>query len=339
MTRMLQHAVRITTGSRLHLGMFSFGRRPDSHAEPRGDHSCDFRAARQFGGVGLMVEEPAIRLTVRPAPISEATGPFSNRVLDMVRRASAALELPEVPQCHIRIESRAREHVGLGTGTQLGMAVSTAVHILAGRPLGLPAELAETVGRGRRSAIGTHGFALGGLLVEAGKRRAEEISPLVARLELPADWRLLLLLPKNATGLSGEAEREAFARLPPVPQETTAALCCEALLHLLPAAAEADFKAFSASVQRFGELAGRCFAACQPGTFFGPAARALAARMRELGIVGVGQSSWGPTIFAFMPSESAGHAVQNQLGCDAEAAGFDCILTTCKNHGARVEVE
>ncbi len=43
--------IRVTTPSRLHFGMFSFGR-----AE-----------TRQFGGVGAMISAPGIRLTVRPA--------------------------------------------------------------------------------------------------------------------------------------------------------------------------------------------------------------------------------------------------------------------------------
>ena len=65
--------------------------------------------------------------------------------------------------------------------------------------------LAELVGRGERSAIGTHGFAQGGLLVEGGKAAGESVSPLVSRLELPADWALVLLIDRGQRGLSGAA--------------------------------------------------------------------------------------------------------------------------------------
>lgn len=149
-----------------------------------------------------MIAEPGIRLRVRPAPTLGATGLLADRALDFVRRAATAMKLPSPPQCHLHIESAPREHIGLGTGTQLGMAVATAIHILAGEPLGLPGELAATAGRGKRSAIGAHGFAVGGLLVEAGKRQSEEISPLVARMELPAEWRVLLLLPRRTDRLA-----------------------------------------------------------------------------------------------------------------------------------------
>ena len=41
-------------------------------------------------------------------------------------------------------------------------------------------ELARLVGRGARSAVGAHGFALGGFLVEAGKLDVE-LQPFVLR--------------------------------------------------------------------------------------------------------------------------------------------------------------
>jgi beta-ribofuranosylaminobenzene 5'-phosphate synthase len=325
------HVVRVTTGSRLHFGMFSFG-----HA--LGSATAGLLAPRQFGGVGLMVAEPGIRLNVRPAPQLEAVGPLAERALDFVRRTTAALQLPGLPQCRIQIESAPREHIGLGTGTQLGMAIATAIHILAGQPLGLPGELATTVGRGQRSAIGAHGFAVGGLLVEAGKRRSEDISPLVARLELPDAWRVLLVLPRATTGLHGEAERQAFARLPPVPRETTAALCSEALMHLLPAAVDADFEAFSASLYRFGQIAGSCFASQQEGNFFDRRTAQLARRLHELGVTGIGQSSWGPLLFAILPNEAAGQEIAAAVRDEADAADYDCILSACQNEGAAVEV-
>ena len=52
-----------------------------------------------------------------------------------------------------------------------------------------PAELAQSVGRGLRSAVGTYGFVHGGMIAERGKLPGEVISPLDARVVLPEDWR------------------------------------------------------------------------------------------------------------------------------------------------------
>jgi len=47
--------------------------------------------ARRFGGVGLMVRQPGIRLTVRPALAWSAEGPLAERALAYARRFVEAL--------------------------------------------------------------------------------------------------------------------------------------------------------------------------------------------------------------------------------------------------------
>jgi predicted sugar kinase len=51
-------------------------------------------------------------------------------------------------------------------------------------------------------------------------------------------------------------------------------------------------------VYRFGHAAGQCFAAVQGGPYASDFAERLVNRIRRLGVEGVGQSSWGPTVFA-----------------------------------------
>ena len=149
-----------------------------------------------------------------------------------------------------------------------------------------------------RSAIGTHGFARGGLLVEGGKRAVDAVSPLVSRIELPDAWRFILLIDRSRHGLSGPQERSAFAELPQVPAEATARLCREVLVELLPAAAEGDFEAFAESVYRYGHESGLLFSQRQGGPFAAGLPTELIGWLRGQGIRGVGQSSWGPTVFA-----------------------------------------
>ena len=144
---------------------------------------------------------------------------------------------------------------------------------LEGRPQPAPSELAALAGRGDRSAVGTYGFASGGLIVEAGKLPGEPFAPLAARVELPADWRFVVTWPRGEQGLAGEAERNVFRELPPVEQATTARLRAEVDDELLPAARAGDFERFAASLYRYGRLAGECFAAGQGGVFASPAHR------------------------------------------------------------------
>ncbi len=317
---MTPHAVRITTGSRLHFGMFSFG-------DP---------AVRQFGGVGCMIDKPGIWLRIAPSTRCEATGPLAERALEFAQRVTAASGL-ENRACRIDIEHAPRDHVGLGSGTQLGLAVAAGVTALRGLPPLSARMLSRLAGRGERSSIGIHGFEHGGLLVEAGKRTPGEIGPLVARVELPGDWRILVLVPRRAAGLSGDAERQAFSSLPPVPRDVTAALTREALLELLPAAVEADFAAFSQSLYRFGCLAGSCFATAQEGTFLDPQTAATVATLRSLGVEGVAQTSWGPSVAALLPSVAAGVQLMGDLQHHPLSDAYELLLAAPLNCGARVE--
>ena len=96
--------------------------------------------------------------------------------------------------------------------------------------------LAASVGRGRRSAVGTHGFLHGGLIVDAGKESGQSLGTLSERVAVPDDWRFVLVTTRAQRGLSGETEADAFARLPPVPGEVTQELWRLTEEEMLPAA-------------------------------------------------------------------------------------------------------
>jgi beta-RFAP synthase len=202
-----------------------------------------------------------------------------------------------------------------------------------------PAELAISVGRGLRSAVGTYGFAQGGLIVERGKLAGEALAPLDCRLALPGHWRFVLIQPAAARGLSGTAEQQAFSRLPPVPSATTRRLTEELRTRLVPAAARGDFAAFSHSVYEYGRVAGNCFAEIQGGPYNGHRLTDLVRAIQSLGVVGVGQSSWGPTVFALLENESLAGDFVSRLGELPAAENARFHVAGVSNRGARVCTE
>lgn len=317
---MPERTIVVTAPSRLHFGMLSFGQ-PDE---------------RQYGGVGVMLDQPGLKLRLTPAAGLSADGPLAERALAFAQRASAHLGVAD-PQCRLEVLSAPPEHAGLGTGTQLGLAVAAGVSRFLGAADRSPIRLAQLAGRGERSAIGTYGFTHGGLLVEAGKRPGEPLSPLTARVELPAAWRFVLIRPHAAIGLHGQAERAAFESLPPVPRETTAELCRETQMHLLPAAACAAFAEFSASLYRYGHRAGMCFAANQGGPFASGHLAKLVAAIRESGVEGVGQSSWGPTLFALFGDAAAAREFVSRFA-SIWAEPVELTIAAPNHCGATVEV-
>ncbi len=93
-------------------------------------------------------------------------------------------------------------------------------------------------------------------------------------------------------------------RLPPFPESGVGEICRHVLMGVMPALVERDLAAFGAAISAIQRLVGNYFAPAQGGVFTSETCRRLAHRLAEAGAVGIGQSSWGPTGFAFAPSEA-----------------------------------
>lgn len=328
---MLVRRVRVASACRLHFGLVALGQ----------------SEGREYGGVGLMLAPPETVVEVEPAPTFRVEGPDAPRAEQWARQVAAAVcenvprgvSLPaEELGLRLRTVAVPPAHVGLGSGTQLALAVAAAVETaLVGRRR--PAvELARLVGRGARSAIGIHGFDHGGLVVEPGKLPGEEIAPLTEAVRLPAAWRFVLVVPAAAAGLSGREERAAFAALGSIPRATSDALWRIATDELLPAARAGDFAGFARALGRYGHLAGTCFAPIQGGPYrAGPTADWVEWFARQ-GVEGAGQTSWGPAVWAAAPDDATAHALAAAVRREADDPRTACFVATPAAEQARVEV-
>jgi beta-RFAP synthase len=323
--------ISIRTPSRLHFGFFSLPRE-----EPATSSEEQSIPARSFGGVGLMIEAPGLQLTTEAASSWSAEGPLAERALAFARQfAQSSPELALSPQ-RIRIEQAAPEHLGLGTGTQLGLAVARALAISSRAEHLLPVDLATRVGRGIRSALGIHGFAQGGFLVEAGKRPGSGVSPLVARRPFPETWRVVLVLPPWGQGLHGTGEHDAFRRLRFQAQDgTTGTLCRLAVLGMLPSLVEHDWEGFGEALYEFNVGVGKLFAPVQGGIYADPRVAELVAWIRRQGVPGAGQSSWGPAIFAVLPDEQHAAFLAEEIRRAFSLKPTEVLVTRASNAGAK----
>ncbi len=218
-------------------------------------------------------------------------------------------------------------HVGLGSGTKLGLAIAQGVADLAGVSAA-PEELADASGRGARSSVGCWTFAAPGLVVEAGVREGGSISPLVARHPMPGHWRCVLALPIGDEGLSGNAEERFFSLLhqervaiePPVSRLVLTAL--------LPGLVTGDIDEFGAALSEIQREIGSMFAAQQGGVFH-PRAAPVVEALHALGVGAVGQSSWGPAVYGIVDGPERAADVAGRLratlgpGTEVRVVDFD----------------
>jgi beta-RFAP synthase len=299
--------------------MFSFG---------RPDVPC-------FGGIGAMIDRPGLSLTVAPADSVTTTGPMAESAAEYAHRYFDAVQPRNLAGCRITIERAPRPHVGLGSGTQLALSVAAGLHTLTHDEPPRLGELVEIVGRAKRSSIGTHGFFHGGLLLDEGK--LDDAPAEVRRYRMPDAWRFVLLCPSDSVGLSGEAERKAFAALPPVPLETTAELRRLATAELVPAAEAGDFARFAVALDAYGQLAGECFATQQQGRYACAVSLELMQLARRRGARATLQSSWGPMVAALVEDAASAEQFADEVRRDDRSRLLEITMAAPANTGARME--
>ena len=282
----MSNSVTIKVPARLHLGFLD----PNGHS------------GRQFGSVGLPLSDPETVVTLTRARETVVKGAQGDRAASYLSTLCSHLGI----RSHHRlvVEHAIPAHAGLGSGTQIALAVAAALRILHELPLDIGGD-AAILARGARSGIGIASFERGGVIIDAGKGNGDGPPPVVARLAFPQDWRVILILDPALDGLHGAAEVEAFRSLPPFPEDDIGEICQQVLMGVMPALVESDLVAFGAAISTIQQLVGTYFAPVQGGVFTSARVAALAHRLTEAGAVGIGQSSWGPTGFAFAPSEEA----------------------------------
>jgi beta-RFAP synthase len=311
-------AIRIVAPARLHLGFLDL----------------NGAIGRRYGSIGLAVDRPATDLTLTQAPEFDARGPESARALELLQKF--AEDQPGGAYA-VEVHEAIPAHAGLGSGTQLALAIGAAMAKLKGRRLSA-AELAANGGRGARSGIGIAAFEQGGFIVDGGKGPTDAAPPLTLRTEFPEDWRIMLILDQRFAGVSGEAETTAFSDLPEFPESSAARICHLVLMKLVPGLKETNIDAFGSALTEIQQIVGSYFAAKQGGSMWtSDAVGHLASRMREKGATGIGQSSWGPTGFAFVEGAKAADRLYDSLIEDAKAHQLDILIACGRNTGARIE--
>jgi beta-RFAP synthase len=289
---------------------------------------------RRFGSLGLALDRPATILELSRASTNSASGPQAERALGHVDRLARHLGLSGSHRLVIREAIPA--HAGLGSGTQLALAAAAALRRLNRLALDVDGD-AAVLERGARSGIGTGFFLEGGLALDGGRGAADRPAPIIARLPFPEDWHLLLMLDPARQGIHGTDESAAFKTLPGFPAERAAHLCRLALMQALPAVAERDLPTFGRAVTEIQATVGDYFGAVQGGRFASPAVAAILDLLAANGVEGYGQSSWGPTGFAFTPSLARARVLRDIVQPLAAEQGVELQIVKARNSGAAID--
>jgi beta-ribofuranosylaminobenzene 5'-phosphate synthase len=310
--------IAVTVPARLHLGFLDL----------------NGGLGRRFGGLGLAVDALRTTISIHRARRAQVTGPESDRIRHYVTIMERLLALEATHD--VSVSSDVPAHAGLGSGTQLALAVAAGLRQLYGLPLAVESDAAK-LGRGARSGIGIGLFHHGGLVVDGGRGRGERPAPVISRLPFPDHWRILLVLDPRRRGLHGPDEAVGFAALAPMPAADAADICRLVLLKALPALVEHDIKNFGEAITALQARLGDYFAAAQGGARY--ASEDVASVLHALdsaGAYGIGQSSWGPTGFSFAPSAVDAERLASIALAHPNSRGLDIRICRGLNHGAEI---
>ena len=317
-----EQVCRIKAPSRLHLGFI------DMHGG----------LGRRFGSVGVTLVSPCLELSLRPAAALEVTGKSTDEGCARVRAAAEHFlqAHQDIGAARIEVHAAIPEHQGFGSGTQTALAVAHGLARLSKVQLA-SREIMRAAGRGRRSGVGVAAFEFGGLVVDGGKGSSEAPPPLLARFALPQAWRVMLITDNSADGVHGAAETGAFDQLPTFSSSCAGYLSRVVLMELLPGAKEGDFSAFADATTRLQDCIGDYFAAVQKGRYASVKVGRVLEHLRTCGVKGIGQSSWGPTGFAFAADEEhARQLLEMAAQASPDGASLGLEIVRMANAGAEI---
>lgn len=331
--------VVVRTPARLHMGIL--------------DISGDL--GRKYGGIGVAIERPNVLVTAEPlGSKQDVEVQVEGHGVERAERYATRF-LQAYPLSHgarLSLEAHIPAHVGLGSGTQLALAVGSALAHL--RDLDLEVDqIAAVMGRGVHSGIGTGAFKRGGFILDGGHRLesrpavpAEQgeptrsVPPVLFQHPVPKDWYFVIAIPPVEPGLSGERERQAFSALPSTLTTLAEKISRLVLMKMLPSLIEADIAGFGQAVTETQRLVGDSFASAQGGRYANPVCGELIDCMLERGASGAGQSSWGPAVYGLVQGQDAAGELEAQVRALLDQKGGGTTFwARADNHGAHIEVQ
>lgn len=325
--------VTVETTARLHMGFFDLN----------GD------LGRRFGSIGLSLDKPATKIcaTINTNGLSVSNGVNvtndlnvigvdAKRAENIARKLLDALHLPQ--QLQLNVTEAIPPHSGLGSGTQMALAVGMAINALYDLRLTVE-NIAEITARGARSGIGLGTFASGGVIVDGGRGVNTVVPPVIAHLDFPETWRVLLIFDNATKGVHGAEEVEAFRKLPKFSEDSAANLCRHVLMQALPSLAEQDLQGFGLAIQQLQQVTGDYFAPMQGGRYASAKVTSALSWLEEQGAQCFGQSSWGPTGFVIFADDREATEYLNNLNNEFSADfGLTFLLCKGRNQGGIVRV-
>ncbi len=329
--------IRITTPCRIHLSLI------DENGY----------TGRVDGGIGLMLDRPNVVFEASNDSDEfqiKANKYYRESIEVINEKASRVFKAFNISNKNFRFNLRRYypSHVGLGSKTQLSLAVALAIAILKKKEISIRT-LTKIVGRGGTSGIGWKGFEEGGFILDAGhdfgkgkekesflpSSASQDANPAltILRYPIPENWRFVLVIPNVKKGAYGDEEVSIFQNCTPIPKEEVNEVSHQILMKILPGIIKNDLECFGQGLKRIQNIGFKKIEISMQDQIV----KDLLTFFEEYGTKAHAMSSFGPSVIAITESDEEAlevkKAVEEKLGRNGE----HIYLSKPNNNGAKVK--
>jgi beta-ribofuranosylaminobenzene 5'-phosphate synthase len=330
--------IRVTTPCRIHLSLI------DENGY----------TGRVDGGIGLMLDRPNVifEATNHAEVFKIEAHKYYRESIEVINeQASKIFKAFNInnKNFHFNLKRYFPSHVGLGSKTQLSLAIAVAITKLKNINHTSLKALTRLVDRGGTSGIGWRGFEQGGFIVDAGHEFGEgkeketflpssaskKANPAltILRYPIPEHWRFVLVIPNVKKGAYGDEEISIFQSHAPIPKEEVNEVSHQILMKIVPGIIKQNLGCFGEGLKRIQNIGFKKIEISlqheivkKTLTFF-----------EEYGVKAYGMSSFGPSVIGIVESDEEANKLLKDVQMRLNSTGGHIYLCRPNNNGAKIE--
>jgi len=331
-------SLRITTPCRIHLSLI------DENGY----------TGRVDGGIGLMLDRPNVvfEASNNAEEFKIEAHKYYRESIEVINEiASKVFKIFDISNknFHFNLKRYFPSHVGLGSKTQLSLAIATAITKLKNFTNLSMKDLTKLVERGGTSGIGWRGFETGGFILDGGHdfgkgKEKETFLPSSASIsanpaltifthKIPENWRFVLVIPNVKKGAYGDEEVSVFQNYAPIPRNEVNEVSHQIIMKIIPGIIKNDLKCFGEGLKRIQSIG---FKKIEIGLQH-KLVKNLLHFFEEYGLKAYGMSSFGPSVVGIVESDSDAELLLKEVQKNQKNGGGHIYICKPNNTGAKIE--
>lgn len=309
---------------------------------------------RVDGGIGLMLDRPNVVFEASNSAkeFKIESHKYYRESIEVINEIAAKVFKKyniSNKNFHFNLKRYFPSHVGLGSKTQLSLAIATAITRLKNIDHLMHKDLTKLVERGGTSGIGWKGFETGGFILDGGHdfgtgKEKQTFLPSSAstsanpaltifRHKIPENWRFVLVIPNVKKGAYGDEEISVFQNYAPIPRSEVNEVSHQVIMKILPGIIKNDLICFGQGLKRIQNIGFKKIEIELQHQIV----KDLLIFFEEYELKAYGMSSFGPSVVAIVESDTEAEDLLREVQKNQKNGGGHIYICKPNNTGAKIE--